>query len=111
LISEDNKGKNLVVILDHYNPSPSKDLMVYDMNLENFGIRGESDFSSSTCFYLFYRELDGNNSYLSYSAIVGCFEIPQCFIGINAEVLEKALNEGIVVRKGIFNGIFSRYRY
>jgi len=100
LISSYNRSNSLVIILDHHNPSSATDPMVLDMNLELFGFRGETDFSSSTCCYLFAKELDGKNVDLSYLALVGSSEIPKGFVGINAKVLEEALENGIINRKG-----------
>jgi len=100
LISEFNRGRNLVVILDHHDPRPSTDPAVLDLNLEHVGFRGEEDFSGATCCYLFARELDEANKDLSYLALVGSCEIPVGFRGLNAEVLEEALKEGVVERSG-----------
>jgi len=100
LISEYNKGGNLTIILDHHDPKPSKDLKVLDLNLEHFGFKGETDFSGATCCYLFAKALNNTNQDLSYLALVGSCEIPQGFLGINRTVLEEALKNGIVQRKG-----------
>ncbi|MEM2319901.1 MAG: DHH family phosphoesterase, partial [Candidatus Bathyarchaeia archaeon] len=53
LISELNSGRNLIIILDHHDPKAVKDPKVLDLNLENFGFKGETDFSGATCCYLF----------------------------------------------------------
>ena len=49
LISEYNKSRNLTIILDHHDPKPSRDPRVLDLNLENFGFKGETDFAGATC--------------------------------------------------------------
>jgi single-stranded-DNA-specific exonuclease len=100
LISEYNKGTNLTIILDHHDPKPSKDPKVLDLNLENFGFRGETDFSGATCCYLFAKALNDSNLDLSYLALVGSCEIPKGFLGINRMVLEEALRNGVVQQKG-----------
>jgi single-stranded-DNA-specific exonuclease len=100
LISEYNKGGNLTIILDHHDPKPSKDPKVLDLNLENFGFKGETDFSGATCCYLFAKALNDVNQDLSYLALVGSCEIPQGFRGINRMVLEEALKNGTVRQKG-----------
>jgi len=99
-ISECNVGKNLVIILDHHDPMPATDPRVVDLNLEHFGFKGETDFSGSTCCYLFAKELNGKNIDLAYLALVGSCEIPEGFISLNKSVLDEALREGIVRRKG-----------
>ncbi|MEM3769877.1 MAG: DHH family phosphoesterase [Candidatus Bathyarchaeia archaeon] len=100
LISEFNKGRNLTIILDHHDPKVSKDPKVLDLNLENFGFRGETDFSGATCCYLFVKALSRDNSDLGYLALVGSCEIPEGFKAINRIVLEESLKAGIVQKKG-----------
>lgn len=70
------------------------------MNLENYGFRGETDFSGATCCYLFAKALNEENSDLSYLALVGSYEIPDGFLSINKMVLEEALKSGTVQQKG-----------
>lgn len=100
LISELNKGRNLTVILDHHDPKPSSDPKVLDLNLENYGFRGETDFSGATCCYLFAKALNKENLDLSYLALVGSCEIPEGFQSINKMVLEESLKSGVVKQKG-----------
>jgi len=95
-ISERNSSRNLTVILDHHDPLPAKDPKVYDLNLENYGFRGESDFSGATCCYLFAKALNDQNIDLSYLALVGSCEIPNGFVGLNKVVFEEALRNGVV---------------
>ncbi|MBS7616525.1 DHH family phosphoesterase [Candidatus Bathyarchaeota archaeon] len=99
-ISEFNKGRNLTVILDHHDPKPPKDPKVLDLNLENFGFKGETDFSGATCCYLFAKALNEENIDLSYLALVGSSEIPEGFKSINAMVVEEAIKAGVVHKKG-----------
>ncbi|MEM3703048.1 MAG: DHH family phosphoesterase [Candidatus Bathyarchaeia archaeon] len=100
LISELNGGQNLTIILDHHDPKPSKDLRVLDLNLENFGFKGETDFSGATCCYLFAKALNEGNSDLDYLALVGSFEIPEGYQSINKIILEEAIKNGRINRKG-----------
>ncbi|MEM2105843.1 MAG: DHH family phosphoesterase [Candidatus Bathyarchaeia archaeon] len=100
LISEFNKGKNLTIILDHHDPKPSSDPKVLDLNLENYGFRGETDFSGATCCYLFAKALNEENFDLSYLALTGSCEIPEGFLAINRMVLEEALKSGVIQQKG-----------
>jgi len=100
LISEYNKERNLTIILDHHDPKISKDPKVLDLNLENFGFKGETDFSGATCCYLFAKALNKSNYDLGYLALVGSCEIPEGFKSLNEVVLEESLKAGIVQKKG-----------
>lgn len=95
-ISNCNNGRNLTIILDHHNPEPASDPIVHDLNLENYGFRGEEEFSGATCTYLFSRLLNKDNVDLSYLSIVGSYEIPSGFTGLNKIVLEEAIKNNIV---------------
>lgn len=99
-ISQYNNGRNLVIILDHHDPSPATDSMVLDLNLEYSGFRGESDFSGSVITYLFARILDHRNVDLSYLAVIGASEIPGGYVGLNRKVLEESIKNGTVRREG-----------
>ncbi|MCD6410028.1 MAG: DHH family phosphoesterase [Candidatus Verstraetearchaeota archaeon] len=100
MIAKLNHGRNLVVILDHHDPTPGDDPLVIDVNLEYAGFRGEEEFSGATCAYLFAKALSRENIELAPLALVGSMEIPAGFKGINAEVLEEALKEGFVESRG-----------
>ncbi len=100
LISGCNGGRNLVVILDHHDPRPATDPRVHDLNLEHLGLRGETDFSGSTCCYLFAEALNEKNADLSYLALVGSCEIPGGLVGLNRAVLDEAVRGGVVRVEG-----------
>lgn len=99
MISQYNNGRNLTIILDHHDPRPSNDPMVLDLNLENFGFKGESDFSGSTCSFLFAKVISNENIDLSYLAITGSLEIPSGIKGLNNYVLSEALRNGVLLQK------------
>ncbi len=99
-ISESNSGRNLVIILDHHDPTPTTDPRVHDLNLEYFDFRGETDFSGATCCYLFARALNPQNRDLVYLALVGSCEIPEGFTSVNKQILEEAEREKVVRSKG-----------
>jgi len=99
-ISECNKGRSLAIILDHHDPKPATDPRVYDLNLENYGFRGETDFSGATCCYLFAKALNERNIDLSYLALVGSCEIPGGLVGLNKVVSDEAVKNGVVRMEG-----------
>jgi len=100
LISTANQGRNLTVILDHHDPQPAFDPKVFDLNLEHFGFKGETDFSGATCCYLFAQALNKQNTELAYLALVGSCEIPDGFKSLNAHVFQEALKNGLIQPKG-----------
>lgn len=99
LISELNNRRNLTIILDHHDPKPSSDPEVFDLNLENFGYVGETDFSGATCCYLFAKLLNDNNVDLDYLAIVGSQELPGGYKSINNLILEESIKSGRIRRE------------
>ena len=99
-ISECNAGRNLTIVLDHHDPTLATDPRVYDLNLENYGFRGESDFSGATCCYLFAKALNESNTDLSYLSLIGSCEIPTGWTGLNKVVLDEAIKNGVVQGEG-----------
>ncbi|MEM3550802.1 MAG: DHH family phosphoesterase, partial [Candidatus Bathyarchaeia archaeon] len=100
LISKYNRERNLTIILDHHDSKKACDPKVYDLNLENFGFKGETDFSGATCCYLFAKALNKDNQDLAYLAIVGSCEIPEGFKSINRMVLDEAIKTGTIQQRG-----------
>lgn len=99
-ISKVNSGRNLTIILDHHDPAKATDPLVFDLNLENYGFQGETDFSGATCNYLFAKALNKRNIDLSYLAMVGCCEIPGDYVGLNKTVFNEAEKNGFVKVEG-----------
>jgi len=99
-ISQVNVSRNLTIILDHHDPTPSRDPRVHDLNLELFGFQGETDFSGATCNYLFAKALSERNMDLSYLALTGSREIPGDYVGLNKAVFEEAKKSGVVKVEG-----------
>ncbi|MEM2044644.1 MAG: DHH family phosphoesterase [Candidatus Bathyarchaeia archaeon] len=99
LISELNNRRNLTIILDHHDPKPSSDPEVFDLNLENFGYAGETDFSGATCCYLFAKLLSDDNADLDYLAIVGSQELPSGYKSVNNLILEESIRSGRIRRE------------
>jgi len=71
LISDLNKGDNLVLILDHHKANPAKDPMVHNLDPELFGLKGDRDITASTTCYLFAKTWDLANQDLAFVASIG----------------------------------------
>ncbi|MBC7091494.1 MAG: DHH family phosphoesterase [Nitrososphaeria archaeon] len=95
-ISQKNICRRPVLILDHHDPRPCSDPLIFDLNLEHYGFSGERDFSASTVTYLFSSILEEKNFDLAYLAIVGSKEIPAGYIGLNAKILDEAIRNGVL---------------
>jgi len=95
-ISEENKSKNLTIILDHHDFTLSTDPMVYNLNPEVFGVSGEKEASGATVAYLFAKNLSQQNTDLAYLAVIGSAEIPGPLMGLNRDVLKDALEHRLV---------------
>ena len=94
-ISKLNSSKNLVIILDHHDPTKSTDPLVFNINPELHGMTGERDASGSAVTYMFMKRLDESNIDLSPIALIGTKEIPGKIRGINLLVKKDAENIGI----------------
>ena len=71
LISDLNRGRNLVLILDHHKAVPPTDDRVRLLDPELFGLRGDRDITASTTCYHFARALDPANADLAAIATIG----------------------------------------
>lgn len=99
-IAKVNLHKNPVVILDHHDPTPTKDPNVIDLNLEKYGYRGESDFSASTLCYLFVNLIDSRLYSLADLAVIGSLEIPGSPKSWNQEALNKGISREVILKRG-----------
>ena len=71
LISDLNRGRNLVLILDHHKAERPTDDRVHLLDPEIFGLRGDRDITASTTCYLFASALDAANQDLARIATIG----------------------------------------
>jgi len=71
LISELNRGRNLVLILDHHKAERPTDDRVHLLDPELFGLRGDREITASTTCFLFACTLDPENQDLAYIATIG----------------------------------------
>ena len=100
LISDLNRSKNLVLILDHHKANAATDFMVHNLDPELFGLTGDRDITTSTTCYLFARTLDPSNSDLAPIAIIGAvgdgFFVDGCLAGQNREVALDSVRQGFL---------------
>jgi single-stranded-DNA-specific exonuclease len=71
LISGMNRGKNLVLILDHHVASPATDPQVHNLDHELYGLKGDMEISASVTCYLFAKRMEAGNADLAALAALG----------------------------------------
>jgi len=71
LISGLNRGRNLVLILDHHAASPATDPQVHNLDPELYGLKGDRDISASVTCCLFAKRMDAANADLVSLAALG----------------------------------------
>jgi hypothetical protein len=100
LISDLNRGRNLVLILDHHKPEEATDERVHLLDPEIYGLRGDRDITASTTCYLFARVLDSGNRDLAHIATIGAvgdrFFVDGRLAGPNREAALEARRQGIL---------------
>lgn len=98
------------IILDHHEPlkdqDGSNDILDYvEVNPHNVGIDGMRSISGAGLAYLFARELDKDNTQISYIALVGALGDMQnvgsqtTFIGQNKEIEKEAHREQLIIKE------------
>jgi hypothetical protein len=100
LISDLNRGRNLVLILDHHKAELPTDDRVHLLDPEIFGLRGDQDITASTTCFLFARTLEPRNRDLARLAAIGAvgdrFFVEGCLAGPNREVALEAQRQGLL---------------
>jgi hypothetical protein len=100
LVSTLNESRNLTLILDHHVAEPATDPMVYNLDPELFGIKGDRDITASTTCYLFALTLDQGNRDLAHIAAMGAvgdgFFVNGRLANQNREVTLEAARQGKV---------------
>lgn len=98
LLSELNKGRNLTLILDHHVAEDATDPMVYNLDPDLFGLKGDRDISGSTTCYLFAKTMDASNVDLAPIAAIGAvgdeFFVDGCLAGENRGAAAEAVIQG-----------------
>lgn len=104
LISEKNKQKNLVIILDHHPAEGVEDEKVFLLDGELFGLKGDRDISASaTCFLfadLLLRRYNSEAQADAHLGVLGAigdgFFVDGALAGVNRDVLDIAVQRGLM---------------
>jgi len=100
MISSLNKGKNLVIILDHHKAEESKDSLVINLDPDLFGLKGDRDISASVVCYYFVKELDNANKDLvhiaAFGGIADFYHINNQLYSYNRLCFEEAVKAGLM---------------
>ncbi len=98
LISDLNRGRNLVLILDHHKAEIPTDPRVHLLDPEIFGLRGDRDITASTTCFLFARTWDRDNNDLAAIATIGAvgdrFFVDGRLVGPNREAAQETRRQG-----------------
>ena len=100
LISDLNRGRNLVLILDHHKAEQPTDERVHLLDPEVFGMRGDREITASTTCYLFACALDSANQDLAPIAAIGAvgdrFFVDGRLAGPNRDAALAARSQGML---------------
>jgi hypothetical protein len=90
LISDLNRGRNLVLILDHHKAEAPTDPRVHLLDPEVFGLRGDRDITASVTCLVFARTWHAANTDLGAIAVIGAvgdrFFVDGRLVGANRDV-------------------------
>lgn len=93
-----NRGRNLVLILDHHPAQDVSDPTVFNLDPDLFGLKGDRDVSAATVCYLFARAMQSQNKDLAVLAVLGAigdrFALEGRLSGENRMALETACEAG-----------------
>ena len=99
-LSDANTAKDIIIVLDHHDTSPTKDPRIHNLNPELDGFSGEKDASSATVAYLFYKAVDPDAATHSHLASIGSLEVPGEPQGLNLIPIEDATTRGVLRDSG-----------
>jgi len=98
LLSRYNRGRNLILILDHHPAQAVRDDTIHHLNPELFGFRGDRDVAAATTCYRFARRCDPANRDLAYLAVTGAvgdgFYSDGRLVSLNRMAAEEAVAQG-----------------
>ncbi len=100
MISELNRGRNLVLILDHHRAEKVSDQYVFNLDPDLLGLKGDRDISASVVCYYFARELNIINEDLvhvaAFGGIADFYYLDEDVHSCNRECLEDACAVGLM---------------
>ena len=100
LLSELNRGRNLVLILDHHAALEATDPKVHNLDPDLFGLKGDLDISASVTCYAFAKVMDQQNTDLAYLASLGAvgdeFFLDGKLVSENRRAVFEAVEQGRV---------------
>lgn len=104
LICTLNKGKNLVLLLDHHKAEKSTDSSVINLDPDLYGFKGDRDISASvTCWYFAVKLNKANNALAHIGALGGIadfYYVDSQVHGYNRKCLEEAVKQGTMRTEG-----------
>ena len=108
MISDLNRGRNLVLILDHHKAEMPTDDRVHLLDPEIFGLRGDRDITASTTCYLFAHAFDARNRDLARIATIGAvgdrFFVDGRLAGPNREAALETQRQGLLDIEAVEHG-------
>ena len=100
VISEINRGRNSVVIIDHHHTPGVDDPKILNLSTELYGISGDRSISAAGAAYLFAKVLNEENRDLAYLGVIGAIGDSHHRFGqledVNRMILEEAVELGQV---------------
>jgi len=101
MLSEFNRGRNLVLVLDHHRAEPViDDDTVLNLDPDLYGLKGDRDISASVVCYLFAKELNSLNEDLvhiaAFGGIADFYYLDEDVHSFNRECLEDACAIGLM---------------
>lgn len=104
LISEKNRQRNLVLIIDHHPAEEVDDERVQVLDGELYGLKGDRDISASTTCYLFAdillhsfgKQVYAGAHLAALGAIGDGFLVDGGLAGVNREVLNTAVDQELI---------------
>lgn len=97
LLSEKNINNNKIIILDHHQVlNEVADNNIILINPEKYGYSGSTDIAGAGICFLFGMQFNSLNEDLIGIAILGNFEIPGDFQGLNKLIFDYGIKIGIV---------------
>lgn len=99
MIASLNRGRNLVLIIDHHPAEESGDDTVINLDGDLHGLKGDRDISASATCYLFALQMNKENKKLSHLGALGAVGDGFLVDGKLSSVNRKALTDAVSLGK------------